>query len=127
LARLFNEEQKMGQDFTQLMKEKLLKEKNEIVNHLMSTNSDFEKLLECAEGQDSIDLASDDIDRKLLDAIGAKNMNRITMIDNALTRINQNKYGLCVSCGKKIPEARLEALPYALKCVECQSSSERRR
>ncbi|OJF77142.1 MAG: conjugal transfer protein TraR [Treponema sp. CETP13] len=117
----------MGKDFTQEMKEKLLAQKKEILEHLASTNSDFEKLLEGGEGQDSIDLASDDIDRKLLDAIGSKNMNRITLIDNALSRINQNKYGLCISCGKKIPEERLKALPYALKCVECQSHSERRR
>jgi RNA polymerase-binding protein DksA len=117
----------MENDFTQRMKEKLLAEKNEILQHLASTNSDFEKLLEGGEGQDSIDMASDDIDRKLLDAMGAKNMTRITLIDNALTRIKQHKYGLCVSCGKKIPEARLEALPYALKCVECKAHEERNR
>lgn len=117
----------MENNFNQLMKEKLIAEKEEILKHLASSNSDLEKILEGGEGQDSIDLASDDIDRKLLDAIGAKNMNRITLINNALTRIDQNKYGVCISCGKKIPQERLEALPYALKCVECQSHSEKRR
>jgi len=117
----------MEKDFIEKMKEKLLAEKKEILQHLASTNSDFEKLLESGEGQDSIDMASDDIDRKLLEALGSKNMNRITLIDNALARIEQNKYGLCISCGKKIPEARLEALPYALKCVECKSHEERKR
>jgi DnaK suppressor protein len=31
-----------------------------------------------------------------------------------------------MSCGKKIPEERLEAIPYAILCIDCKSSEERR-
>ncbi|HZK20122.1 MAG TPA: TraR/DksA family transcriptional regulator [Treponemataceae bacterium] len=117
----------MKNEFTKKMKEKLIAEKNEIVEHLVASNSDFEKLLEASGGQDSIDLASDDINRRLLDAIGTKNMNRITLIENALARIEQEKYGLCITCNKRIPQERLEALPYALMCVDCKQKEERRR
>jgi DnaK suppressor protein len=33
-------------------------------------------------------------------------------------------YGTCANCGKKIPVARLEALPHATLCIECQAASE---
>ncbi|MBQ1197775.1 MAG: TraR/DksA C4-type zinc finger protein, partial [Spirochaetaceae bacterium] len=55
-----------------------------------------------------------------------KDLNRLKLIDSALSRIEQGKYGLCMKCGKKIPQARLEAIPYALMCIECKSADERR-
>ena len=73
-----------------------------------------------------INLSSDKIDATLLDAISTKDLNRIKLIDNALTRIEQGKYGLCVKCGKPIAQARLEAIPYALMCINCKSEDERR-
>lgn len=42
-------------------------------------------------------------------------------VDIALERVKENKYGICANCGKKIPEERLEALPYAVLCLECQN------
>ena len=47
------------------------------------------------------------------------------LIDAALSRIQTNRYGLCMKCGKKIPEARLRALPYAVLCIDCKSADER--
>ncbi len=66
------------------------------------------------------------MDRKMLETIGSKDMKRMKLIDSAITRIEQGKYGLCMKCGKKIPKERLEAIPYALLCIECQSADERR-
>lgn len=50
----------------------------------------------------------------------------INSIDEALERIKNGEYGQCVECGGKISEARLTALPYADKCVECKSEEEAR-
>jgi RNA polymerase-binding protein DksA len=76
--------------------------------------------------KDLADVASDDIDRKMIEAIGSQELKRLKLIDSALTRIKQGKYGLCVKCGKRIPSDRLEAIPYALMCIECKSEEERR-
>jgi DnaK suppressor protein len=42
-------------------------------------------------------------------------------VEAALRRIDEGNYGLCQSCGNPIPRERLEALPFADKCVDCKS------
>ncbi|WP_110241458.1 TraR/DksA family transcriptional regulator [Nocardioides gilvus] len=42
-------------------------------------------------------------------------------IDAALDQVRAGTYGVCVSCGTAIPEARLEARPMASRCVACAS------
>ena len=117
----------MEQSFTDKMKESLLELKKQILDQLVATNADFKQIVEGLESKDVIDVAADDIDRKLLETMGTQDLNRVKLIDNALARIEQGKYGLCIKCGHKIPEARLEAIPYALMCIECKSADEKRR
>lgn len=47
-------------------------------------------------------------------------------VDAAIEAIEEGTYGTCVSCGKTIPKERLEVVPYADKCVECQRREEKR-
>ena len=44
----------------------------------------------------------------------------IQQIDEALDRIDAGSYGKCEPCGEQIAKARLEALPQAKYCVDCQ-------
>ncbi len=46
-------------------------------------------------------------------------------IELALQRIGQGRYGICDVCSKKIPAARLNALPYCVMCVGCQAAAEK--
>jgi DnaK suppressor protein len=45
-------------------------------------------------------------------------------IDAALTRMDEDDFGVCVDCGMDIPLERLEALPYAIRCEEDASRHE---
>ncbi len=45
-------------------------------------------------------------------------------IRKALERIDAGTYGVCEMCGKPIPAGRLEALPYATRCVACKQRAE---
>lgn len=49
----------------------------------------------------------------------------LALIEHALERMGEGRYGDCEECGKKIPTARLQALPYATTCIDCQRASER--
>ncbi len=48
----------------------------------------------------------------------------VEQITAALNRIAQGTYGLCSGCGRQITPARLEVLPHAATCIECQSHAE---
>ena len=45
-------------------------------------------------------------------------------VKDALRRIEEKSYGTCEDCGKEIPEARLNALPHATRCVDCEEKRE---
>jgi len=46
-------------------------------------------------------------------------------INEALDRIESGTFGSCARCGKQIGEERLEAIPYATRCIDCQRLAER--
>lgn len=50
---------------------------------------------------------------------------RINRLTAALERLNEGTYGQCEVCGRDIERPRLEALPEALRCVQCQQRVER--
>jgi RNA polymerase-binding protein DksA len=112
--------------FIEKMEKSLSDLKAEIISNLIASNEDFKEIVEDMDPKDLADVASDDIDRKMIEALGSQELKRLKVIDSALTRIKQGKYGLCVKCGKRIPQNRLEAIPYALMCIECKSEEERR-
>jgi DnaK suppressor protein len=43
----------------------------------------------------------------------------LSKVQWALAKVDEGKYGICESCGKSIPLARLDALPYVTLCVDC--------
>lgn len=80
---------------------------------------------------DSNGMSSDGADNA--DAVqNAARMNAITrnsqmlldQVNAALRRIAEGTYGTCGTCGKQIAPRRLEALPYATLCIECQAKAE---
>ena len=113
-------------DFIPRMEKSLTELKREIIAKLVASNEDFKEIVDAMDPKDLADVASDDIDRKMIEAIGSQELKRLRLIDSALTRIQQGRYGLCIKCNKKIPQPRLEAIPYALMCVDCKSAEERR-
>jgi DnaK suppressor protein len=48
----------------------------------------------------------------------------LTKIDAALRRLEEGTYGDCFECGDQISEARLRALPFAVRCKDCEEARE---
>jgi DnaK suppressor protein len=61
------------------------------------------------------------VDREMDLHLSAQARATVAEIDRALAKIAEGTYGLCEECHQPIPEARLEALPYAALCVSCKS------
>lgn len=71
------------------------------------------------------DMASDSYDRELSLNIAGEEQEIVYEIDEALKRIKEGKFGKCITCGKKIPQKRLNAVPYAKYCIQCKSKEEK--
>jgi len=115
----------MEKEVKENMKKSLLKLKEDIMKNLISENDSFKSLIEDMDPKDLVDVAADDIDRKMLEAVSSQDLRRLRLIDSALSRITNGRFGVCMKCGKKIPHERLEAIPYALMCIDCKTSDEK--
>lgn len=60
-------------------------------------------------------------ERSQSDALLRQSRERLAEVTSALQRLDAGTFGVCESCGRDIPEARLEARPWARLCVECAS------
>lgn len=112
--------------FVEEMKERLLKERDELLAKLNSEEDKFRSEAMISSGRgDSSDLASDEGAYRKMEALNAMDAKKLKAIEGALKRINEGKYGYCLQCGKKIPEGRLRAIPQAVLCVDCKAENER--
>ena len=111
--------------FQEKMKNLLLRSKQDIVRALISESKEFEAIVKNMQPKDLADVAAGDIDKKTLEALNASEVRRVKLIESALSRIKNGRYGVCMRCGKKIPTERLEAIPYALMCIDCKNTAER--
>ena len=48
----------------------------------------------------------------------------LNKINEALARLDEGRYGTCYECGDEIAEARLRALPFAVRCKDCEEERE---
>ena len=60
-------------DFVTRMDKSLMELKREIIANLLVSNEDFKEIVDAMDPKDLADIASDDIDRKMIEAIGARN------------------------------------------------------
>ena len=58
-------------------------------------------------------------------ALRERAIQHLGQVDAALARLDDGTFGRCARCGRDIPEARLEALPWAAHCIECQTALDR--
>lgn len=76
-------------------------------------------------GQHQGDAGSDAYDRDFALSVLAKEQDALYEIEQALRRIQSGSYGICEISSRKIPQARLEAIPFARLTVECQAQWEK--
>jgi DnaK suppressor protein len=52
---------------------------------------------------------------------------QLALVDAALARLDAGSFGVCLRCGKPVAPGRLEALPWAAHCIDCQTAIDRGR
>ena len=73
----------------------------------------------------SADSAAETLDRGIELSLEDNAEHLLEAIDAALARVEAGSYGMCERCGAAIAHERLEALPWATKCIECKRLEER--
>ena len=72
------------------------------------------------------DAAAGTLDRQIDYSLEANSAQLLVQISGALERIEAGTYGTCTNCGRAIAEERLEAMPWASLCIDCQRRLEGR-
>ena len=78
-------------------------------------------------GNHLADDATEVFDRERDLALRSNAQDLLTQVETAIKRIDEGRYGTCARCGKPIAPDRLQALPYAIYCISCQSLVEHER
>lgn len=74
---------------------------------------------------DLVDRANNAISRELMFSLSDGERQLLLQVEDALTRMTSGAYGRCVHCGQPIAAPRLEALPWAKYCIDCQELQEK--
>jgi DnaK suppressor protein len=83
------------------------------------------KELRAQTGGDVVDAALDAVQDEISSQLAEVESRELARIENALVRMHEGQYGACEACACNIPMARLNALPYATLCINCQREAER--
>jgi DnaK suppressor protein len=115
--------------FALKQRQRLLDLRDELVDAMSGMTGEIRNAPEGSEasgsGMHQGDAGSDAYDRDFALSVLAKEQDALYEIEQALRRIDRGAYGICEMSGKSIPQARLEAIPFARLTVECQAQWEK--
>lgn len=111
-----------------------MKEYQEVRNHLLNMLEELDdrlgkitddvrhvdKPLEQDFSEQAVEVENDEV----LDALGNAARVEVEKIKQAISRIDDGSYGICLTCGEPIKKERLAALPYANRCLHCAKLNE---
>ena len=103
------------------VKEKLLAERDLLIEKLKGNDLSVDD----AETPDPVDLAVRNYSKNVMLAVSENESKQLTLIDQALVRIEDDEYGICQNCQKEVNPKRLAAIPWARYCLDCQELQEK--
>ncbi len=98
------------------IKDKLLAEREVLLTKLRGNDLSVDD----AETPDPVDLAVRNYSKNVMLAVSENESKHLILINEALTRLADEEYGTCQNCEKDINPKRLDAVPWARYCLDCQ-------
>lgn len=106
------------------LKDQLLKKRREVASlYQLDVRAGQESTDDNAD--DFADRANNSYNRETMFALSDNERSLVLAIDDALKRIDTGAYGYCTHCGNQIGIERLNAIPWARYCIDCQEKFER--
>ena len=95
----------------------------EIQDKLREVRADAERK-ETSEELDAGGISEADTQQDIAFALIQMKAETLDQINQALSRLDEGAYGYCLECGEEIPERRLRALLFAIRCKDCEEAME---
>jgi len=105
-------------------KKKLVTRREELMKTIARTEEEGRQ----ADDDPTVDLADKAANSYTKEFLfGMTNTDRVILnqIEAALKRINSDDYGVCANCQEELQQKRLEAVPWAKHCINCQEKAEK--
>lgn len=116
----------MNQKDLEYFKKIILEKRNEILRELGLIRESSKNHNKETSGIDSTysihmaDHGTDEEQREKTYYHASRENKYLLYLEDALTRIEDGSYGICIGCAKEIPKERLEAVPHTQLCVPCK-------
>ena len=103
------------------IKEKLIAERELLIQKLAGNDLSVDD----SETPDPVDLAVRNYSKNVMLAVSENESRQLLLINEALERIADEEYGICQNCENEINPKRLNAVPWARYCLNCQELQEK--
>jgi RNA polymerase-binding transcription factor len=103
---------------------KRLLQKQEELQRLVSKSEQDGREADEEVTQDIADKAANSYTKEFLFHQSDDNRRVLQLVTEALERLKTGEYGLCLACHEEVESKRLEAVPWARHCIECQEKQE---
>ena len=107
----------------EMYRKRLLERQQQLIDTVSKTEQDGRQADE-EPAQDLADKASNSYTKEFLFKKSNDDRFILHLIQEALQRMNGGAFGVCVECGGEMQQKRLDAVPWARHCIECQEKQE---
>jgi len=103
------------------IKARLIEERELIIRKLSSADLSVDE----SETPDPVDLAVRNYSKNVMLAVSENESRQLVLTNEALERIEDDEFGICPNCENKVNTKRLNAIPWARYCIDCQELVEK--
>ena len=107
-----------------VLREKLLHKRQEIT-HLYRNDLAAGQASADEGTEDIVDRANNSYNREFMFSLSDGERQLLIQVDEAIGRMDAGTFGSCIHCGRAIGAKRLEAVPWARYCIDCQELKEK--
>jgi len=100
-------------------RKRLLVKRDELLKDLAKNREVSDETVD-ESAQDMVDRATSAYTKEFAYSLSEADRRILLLIDQAIERLEAGTYGTCVHCGQPCQEKRLEAVPWARHCLDCQ-------
>ncbi len=100
-------------------RKRLVSKRDELMKDLAKNREVSDETVD-ESAQDMVDRATSAYTKEFAYSLSESDRRVLLLIDQALERLEAGTYGTCVHCGQPCQEKRLEAVPWARHCLDCQ-------